>query len=429
MGCSMTRERPVVRKSSRRLLAVMLAGILAASAAACGDDDADDRGASPRASSAPDSLEGEPVQIGTILNLLSPTSVEYVRAGIDAGIRAVNEAGGINGRPLEIEVCVHEVDPNDAARCARGLAGNESIVALAATFSSESEAFDPILEEARLASIGQSLYNRADFSSPVVFPADGGTVSGIAAAGPICLNDLAGDSISLLYADVGTAAQVVTIMNEFVLKPFDTELSAAVPFPITASDLSAPAAEIAGDAADCVAIVAAAESSVQLVESLRQQGYKGHILLPALVVSEQTLREELDPEQIEDVILVRAYDYGAPLFEEFLADLNADAGSNAESLISDHTVKAWLAIKIFAEIAKEVSVIDRPSVLAAAKTFRFDSDGLLPEPLDYGSRIADADVLGGSAPNLIAAFAMGVRATDGEPVTGAFQDVFGGPDQ
>lgn len=415
----------------RRWVLGAVCSLVLVGAVACGDDDSGSSSSSggDDESSSEAEFEGDPVTIGSVINLLSPTSVEYVRAGIDAGVAAVNADGGIGGRRLEVNVCEHEPDPNDAAQCARELTTNDDVVALVANDSVESEAFDPILEDAGLASVGHSLYNSADFASPVVFPADGGTVSGIAAAGPICFNDVGGTSMSLLYADVGTAAQVVGILDNFVLAPFDTQLSAAVPFPLTASDLSSPAAEIVSDDADCVAVIAGAESSVQFVQALRQQGYEGFIFLPALVVSEQTLRDELDDQQIENVILVRAYDYDTALFEEFLGDLQADSGDDADALVSDHAVKAWLSIKIFAEVANSLDTVDRAAVLAALENLSFDTGGLLPEPLDYANRTADPDVLGGAAPNLIVPYAMGIRASDGEPVSGNFQNVFGGPDQ
>ena len=52
-----------------------------------------------------------------------------VSAGAKAAAQAINAAGGIDGRPVEIDTCDTNNNPNDAAACARKMV-SDGIVAL-----------------------------------------------------------------------------------------------------------------------------------------------------------------------------------------------------------------------------------------------------------------------------------------------------------
>ena len=63
---------------------------------------------------------GEPITFMTIATLESPNfSVPQVQTAIEARVKSINAAGGVNGRPLEAEFCNDRFDPNEAAACAR----------------------------------------------------------------------------------------------------------------------------------------------------------------------------------------------------------------------------------------------------------------------------------------------------------------------
>ena len=66
----------------------------------------------------------EPVLI-TLVNIEGTPvgSFPEIRVGAEAAVKTINETmGGLNGRPFELESCVHGLDPNEATACANEIA-------------------------------------------------------------------------------------------------------------------------------------------------------------------------------------------------------------------------------------------------------------------------------------------------------------------
>ena len=66
----------------------------------------------------------EPVLI-TLVNIEGTPvgSFPEIREGAEAAVKTINETmGGLNGRPFELESCVHGLDPNEATACANEIA-------------------------------------------------------------------------------------------------------------------------------------------------------------------------------------------------------------------------------------------------------------------------------------------------------------------
>jgi ABC-type branched-subunit amino acid transport system substrate-binding protein len=262
----------------------------------------------------------------------------------------------------------------------------------------------------------------------MMFPADGGSISGIAVAGPVCFNDLKGKSISLAYIDIAAGAQLLPVFNSFVLKPFGKELTTSVPIPVTAADLSSQAAKLVSDGADCLVIATGQESATQLVQALKQQGYKGHIFISGNVHSQASLLKQLGKDTSEGLVLIVSYDYASKLAKQFVKDMKTVSGKKASELISDQSLKAWYSVKIAADTLKKLNPRDRAAMLAALEKTTYDTQGLLEGPLDYTKRVSNPAVFGGAAPNLILPFAIGAEMKNGKlKPTGDWLDAFGGP--
>jgi branched-chain amino acid transport system substrate-binding protein len=403
----------------------VVAGLLAlALAAGCGSDDGGKKKAVGTSTTA--ALEGPPIVLGSIQGRGVQSVNEQNQAALKVAVDAVNAAGGIGGRPLELRVCEDDEDPNSGAACARRFAQDGEVVALVGSNSNNGETIDPVLEGANLPSVGQSMFGLADFKSPMVFPADGGSVSGIATAGPICLNLLKGEKIALAYIDVAAGAQVIAIFDAFVLKPFGTKLSVSVPIPPTAADLSSQAAKLAGDKPDCLVMATAQESSSLLLRALRQQGYKGPVVVSGNVHTERSLLDQVGKSDAEGVVLTLSYDPESGLYRQFASQMRA---AGKADLISDQAAKAWLSVRIVADTLKKLTTPDRPSLLGTLQTLRYDTGGMLAGPLDYSARKPNPKVFGGAAPNLVLPYALAAQMKDGKLVllSKEWQDPFGGP--
>ncbi len=368
---------------------------------------------------------GGNITVGSIQAGQTASLVAQDKAGIAAAIKAIKASGGPK---ITVKYCDDKNDANTAQKCARDFGDDPAVVALVGTNTNFGDTVNPELENAKLASVGPGMYGLSDFKSTAVFPADGGSITGIAAAGPICLNDLKGKSVSVAYLDVAAGAQVISVMDSFVLKPFDTKLTTSVPIPSTAADLSSQAAQLVSDNADCIVEAVPQEQATQLTKALTQQGYKGKMFISGSVHSAASLKSQLG-DAAKNVVLVGSYDLSSAQYKQFVKDMKASGNSKA-SLITDLSAKAWLSVKIVADELKQAATKDRAGVFAAlgAET-AYDTNGMLSAPLDYTARKPNPAVFAGLAPNVILPYAIGYAYKNGKavPITGEWQDAFGGP--
>lgn len=80
----------------------------------------------PSSPSAVERTDGSPVRLGALVPMTRPGWVEagrHLLAGLDLAVHEVNEAGGIDGRPLELLVRDTAADPERAAAAVDELAG------------------------------------------------------------------------------------------------------------------------------------------------------------------------------------------------------------------------------------------------------------------------------------------------------------------
>ena len=260
------------------------------------------------------------ITIGSIQAGQTPSLVAQNKAGIAAALKSINASGGVGGAKIVAKFCDDKNDANTGQKCAADFGNDAAVVAVVGANTNFGDTVNPALESAKLPSVGPGMYGLTDFKSTAVFPADGGSITGIAAAGPICLNDTKGKSVSVAYLDVAAGAQVITVMDSFVLKPFNTKLTTSVPIPATAADLSSQAAQLVSDNADCIVEAVPQEQATQLTKALVQQGYKGKIFISGNVHSAASLKSQLG-DAAKNVVLVGSYDLASAPYKQFVKEM------------------------------------------------------------------------------------------------------------
>lgn len=142
----------------RKLLAVL--AVFALIVAACGGDD--DTAADTTTTEGDTELTtttvaeatGEPIQLFVISNTTGGTFQAPERFGAaQAAAEAINQRGGVNGRPLEILTCDHEFDTNKQLGCVNEAADSDAVALLAHFFLIGDQA-TPILDEAGMPEYG-----------------------------------------------------------------------------------------------------------------------------------------------------------------------------------------------------------------------------------------------------------------------------------
>ena len=151
---------------------------------------------------ADDSLE--PILISMINIEGTPVgSFPEIREGAEAAVQAVNETmGGFNGRPFELDACVHGLDPNEAVACANGVADAQPNLHIHGI-----DFFNPVLWPT-LVGAGLPVLQTVpifieDFNTPGLLSTEGGCVSAFPSAMQYSVETLEADKFVILYSDSG----------------------------------------------------------------------------------------------------------------------------------------------------------------------------------------------------------------------------------
>jgi ABC-type branched-subunit amino acid transport system substrate-binding protein len=159
------------------------AAALALLMAGCGDDD--DGGSTGSTGG----LEGEPIKL---LQITVPeggagfAGFPHTAQATQVAVTAINEAGGVDGRPLQVDICDDQFDPNKAGECGRQAVSGDYIAVVGA-YSGVGDVWMPILEDAGIPCIGCAGYSSAELQSPMFFPlGPGGAISTLGGASTAC---------------------------------------------------------------------------------------------------------------------------------------------------------------------------------------------------------------------------------------------------
>ena len=138
----------------RQIMALFLAGVLAVSSlTACGASDSASGGGSSDSSSTGAAASGDTLKIGLVAPI-SGDNGQYgtsQKQGYELAIKEINEAGGVDGKMLELETYDDQGDAQKAAAGAQKFADDDSILSIGGScLSSCTLAMVPIIDDAGL---------------------------------------------------------------------------------------------------------------------------------------------------------------------------------------------------------------------------------------------------------------------------------------
>lgn len=233
------------------------------------------------ACSTPAAEQGDTVKIGAILPVTGPVSEwgESNKAVLEMFEEEVNDAGGIDGKDLEIVVYDSGAKPAEAANLVRKLASQDSVVGILGPFtSSEAEVAFPIANQLEVPIISQasSKPGVAEQNRPWAFrnTVDEGTY--LNAVVPEMEKDLDAERVAIAYdsADaVGTAIGTGIIPG--VVEDNGLEVatgSKPVTFSTTDIDLKAQVSALIGSDADAIGLGAFYNGAGKLMREMSNRG-------------------------------------------------------------------------------------------------------------------------------------------------------------
>ena len=198
---------------------------------------------------------GEPIVIGMV-NQENTAAGSYpeLSQAVDAGVAFINEQlGGVDGRPLEIEVCNTEFSTEGSTSCGQRFV-DEGVPAVLGGIDVFGNAVD-VLADNGIPYVGGIPVSDASVRSDHSYQWSGGSWGAAVAFADYATRELKVERVSIVYGEFGS----ITESAEFARKVLEARgvTVTMVPFPILATDLGSPLGVAAAARPDALFVLAA----------------------------------------------------------------------------------------------------------------------------------------------------------------------------
>jgi branched-chain amino acid transport system substrate-binding protein len=321
-------------------------------------------------------LTGAPIQVMTIGNWTQPqlgTSNPEYPAGAQAAAAAVNAAGGIGGRPIEVIVCSDELSPDTARQCAR-TAVEKKISAVVGLQTTNETTILPILESAGIPAVGVYPFTDAALTSPVSYPDVSGFVGQTLGMGLQLATNGATKVNTVVPGGLGGISSVMGDAIAAGAAAGQVPYGDVVEIPAKSSDLSAVIATATSDGAS---VAGFATDEAEFIRAMRTLAPDSLVTTFPFNLTENVLQSV--GQDAEGVLSVEGFappSSSTPGAEQFAQDLAAYDSSLAVSPTGLHE---WLAMWTFARVVAPLGDVTPQTVSGAMDQVRnLDMGGLTP---------------------------------------------------
>ncbi|MBS1878140.1 MAG: ABC transporter substrate-binding protein [Actinobacteria bacterium] len=356
--------------------------LVALGLAACGSGSSTGTDSTAAAGSATEAAASKPA--GEPIKLMAMEAYTEPASGLedphfDAGqarVEAVNAAGGIDGRPLELIKCDTKSDPNLAAACARQAVEEEVVAVVGPAVFNATSAY-PILEKAGISQVGGSAADQVEGSSPISFPFTS-TVTQIAGVPRALVLDGAKKMGAIIPKFPGSE-QVVQGLEQLV-PHLGIELGEVEQLPFDTVDFAPAVAKALSGGADSVLVFFPGPNQATAIKAVKERDPSAKVGTLNVYVTPEVI-EALGPDA-EGLVAAAAglpASASSPGMDEFNAEMDKYA---PETPRVDGAVFLWAAVYAVEGILKQVQTIDAKAVTAAlGKQAKLETGGIIP-PLD-----------------------------------------------
>jgi ABC-type branched-subunit amino acid transport system substrate-binding protein len=300
--------------------------------------------------------DGGPIRLMVIESMTGMMGIDQTApAGAEAAAAAINDAGGVGDREIEIIACDTASDPNKSTECARD-AIEQDVVAVVGSFDPAGVAASlPVLDAAGIPYLASLALFPSEFSSANSFPVTAGAPGGT--FGMVTAADDAGCKV------VGTLGD--TAIDQGQTEALAAGLTAAgmegyyVELPASTPDVTPVVAELLDRDPDCIAYAASGQVGVQIFSAVRRAGSDaqfisatGSMLVPFL----QALGE--DAEGLIATSEVQNLD--TPDLQPFRDDMEKYQ-PDVEPV--NFTLYGWYGVQAFAQAAEGLDEITAATLL------------------------------------------------------------------
>ena len=269
-------------------VAAVTAALLMAGCSSSGSSSTGSTSAQGSSSGSP-GASGTAIKVGALIPVGGPIyNSPGSLAAIQAAFKQLNATGGIAGRPLSLDWCNDQDDPNMSQQCIRKFASDKVVAMLGSSSVTSGPADIALINQEKIPNVDWLPFTPAEYSSPYTFVY---TSTDLA---------LAGATVALAKKLGATSDVVVRVdtPDEVDIAPMIGEMGGAaglskppeVLIPLTGvSDFSSYAQKVIASGAKVVSLGVTAQEAIGLITALHQLGAHPTIVLTGGTLTESDL--------------------------------------------------------------------------------------------------------------------------------------------
>ncbi len=345
------------------LALALCAGVIAG----CGSDS----GGSATTGGGGSAPAGKPVKVGLIAN---PVELRTNIAAVEAAIHALNERGGLDGRPVELVHCDDKANPNVTSSCGRKMV-DEKVIAMVGGGNVNGNLLVPIFRNAKIASIGATAADPQQLTAAEYFYFTAGEPTDVIAA----YSGQAGLKTTVFAIELPDT-QALLEPTLTAAKEAGTPMLTTVEVPVKQADYAPVIQSGKPDEANAAMLVVSPSQEPAIVQTARSEGWEPTWLLesepqdPVVEAMGGTATNVVYPSPFP-ALVPESED---PDVRRYLDELQAaaDDGVEAADQALAHPTyteaEGWLAVQVLEQMVKdgEIKELTAPAVLAALQNVK-----------------------------------------------------------
>jgi ABC-type branched-subunit amino acid transport system substrate-binding protein len=297
------------------------------------------------------SASKSPINVEIIAVLSNPAfSDPEAAVAAKAYVKEANAAGGINGHPINLDVCDSNLNPNQETACFQQ-AVTDHATAVVGSFLLFGTGMK-LLQAAGIPFIGGNGTTLAEFTNPISFPADSGEIGWY--YGEAALMKHAGvTKPAIMYCDTAACDLSVQYAQDEWTKSGGKGTMKKVLAPLAQAQYTAQAASAATGGTNGVLMASATQAIPKMVTDLRQANFKGPIALIDSFVDTSTVSAmgSYANGLLVSGLLDPVTQTSNPGVEAFVKAMNSEDPSAPKDGLAEHS---WNGFDLFGQVAKTI---------------------------------------------------------------------------
>jgi branched-chain amino acid transport system substrate-binding protein len=293
-----------------------------------------------------------PIKVMIIAVLSNPAfSDPEAAVAAKAYVKQANASGGINGHPIDLQVCDSNLNPNKETACFQQAVTNH-VAAVVGSFLLFATGMK-LLEQAGIPFIGGNGTTLPEFTSPVAFPADSGEIGWF--YGEAALMRQAGvTKPAMMYCDTGSCTLSVQYAQTYWTQSGGSGKIKLVLAPLAQPQYTAQAASTASGGTNGVLLASATQAIPKMVTDLRQASFKGPVALIDSFVDTSTVTAmgSYANGLLVSGLLDPVTQTSNPGVTAFVNAMSSEDPSAPKDGLAEHS---WNGFDLFGQVAKTIA--------------------------------------------------------------------------